>query len=85
MLIQCYTCHQLSSKAVDPLETAMKQQARLQELKCSIKCSRAQMFYLDTANPANYTGNVTSWGVCYYGPDSIGLLDDIGCLSENGV
>ena len=33
--------------------------------------SRAQMFYLDTANPATCTGNVTSWRVCYYGPDSI--------------
>ena len=29
------------------------------------------MFYLDTANPANCTGNITSWRVCYYGPDSI--------------
>ena len=33
--------------------------------------SRAQMFYLDTANPASCTGNITSWRVCYYGPDSI--------------
>ena len=33
--------------------------------------SRVQMFYLDTANPANCTGNVTSWRVCYYGPDSV--------------
>jgi hypothetical protein len=32
---------------------------------------RAQMFYLDTANPANCTGNVTSWRVCYYGPDLV--------------
>ena len=37
--------------------------------------SRARMFYLDTANPAPCTGNVTSWRVCYYGPDSI---DDRG-------
>ena len=37
--------------------------------------SRAQMFYLDTANPAPCTGNVTSWRVCYYGPDDI---NDIG-------
>ena len=29
------------------------------------------MFYLDTANPANCTGNITSWRVCYYGPDSV--------------
>ena len=33
--------------------------------------SRAQLFYLDTANPATCTGNVTSWRVCYYGPDAI--------------
>ena len=33
--------------------------------------SRAQMFYLDTANPASCTGNITSWRVCYYGPDSV--------------
>ena len=33
--------------------------------------SRAQLFYLDTANPANCTGNITSWRVCYYGPSSI--------------
>ena len=33
--------------------------------------SRAQMFYLDTDNAAPCTGNVTSWRVCYYGPDSV--------------
>jgi hypothetical protein len=33
--------------------------------------SRAQMFYLDTANPAPCTGNITSWRVCYYGSDSV--------------
>ena len=33
--------------------------------------SRAQLFYLDTANPATCAGNITSWRVCYYGPDSI--------------
>ena len=33
--------------------------------------SRAQMFYLDTANTAPCTGNITSWRVCYYGPDSV--------------
>ena len=27
------------------------------------------MFYLNTANPAPCTGNVTSWRVCYYGPN----------------
>ena len=29
---------------------------------------RDQMFYLNTANPAPCTGNITSWRVCYYGP-----------------
>ena len=33
--------------------------------------SRTQMFYLDTANAAACTGNITSWRVCYYGPDSV--------------
>ena len=33
--------------------------------------SRAQRFYLDTANPATCTGVITSWRVCYYGPDSV--------------
>ena len=33
--------------------------------------SRAQAFYLDTANPATCTGNITSWRVCYYGPDTV--------------
>ena len=33
--------------------------------------SRAQLFYLNTANPAPCTGNITSWRVCYYGPDSV--------------
>ena len=33
--------------------------------------SRTQLFYLNTVNPAPCTGNVTSWRVCYYGPDSI--------------
>ena len=28
------------------------------------------MFYLNTANPAPCTGNITSWRVCYYGPTS---------------
>ena len=36
--------------------------------------SRAQMFYLNTANPAPCTGNVTSWRVCYYGPDSVNRI-----------
>ena len=27
-----------------------------------------QMFYLNTANPAPCTGNITSWRVCYYEP-----------------
>ena len=32
---------------------------------------RDSMFYLNTANPAPCSGNITSWRVCYYGPDSI--------------
>ena len=35
------------------------------------KPSRAQLFLLNTAHPAPCTGNVTSWRVCYYGPDSV--------------
>ena len=27
------------------------------------------MFYLNTANPAPCAGNITSWRVCYYGPN----------------
>ena len=33
--------------------------------------SRQQLFYLNTANPAPCTGSVTSWRVCYYGPDNV--------------
>ena len=33
--------------------------------------SRAQLFYLNVANPAPCTGSITSWRVCYYGPDDI--------------
>ena len=33
--------------------------------------SRAQRFYLNTADPAPCTGNITSWRVCYYGPDNV--------------
>ena len=29
------------------------------------------MFYLNTANPAPCSGNVTSWRVCYYGPTTV--------------
>ena len=29
------------------------------------------MFYLNIAHPAPCSGNITSWRVCYYGPDSI--------------
>ena len=32
--------------------------------------SSDRMFYLNTANPAPCTRNITSWRVCYYGPDS---------------
>ena len=30
-----------------------------------------QMFYLNTANPAPCNGNITSWRVCYYGPNNV--------------
>ena len=30
---------------------------------------RGRFFYLNTANPAPCTGNITSWRVCYYGPN----------------
>ena len=29
------------------------------------------MFYLNTANPAPCAGNITSWRVCYYGPERV--------------
>ena len=32
------------------------------------------MFYLDTANAAPCTGNITSWRVCYYGPSSVSRI-----------
>ena len=32
---------------------------------------RDQRFYLNTADPAPCTGNITSWRVCYYGPDDV--------------
>ena len=38
---------------------------------------REQMFYLNTANPAPCTGNITSWRVCYYGPENNGLLNGL--------
>ena len=38
--------------------------------------SRVQFFYLNTANPANCTGNITSWRVCYYGPDTIDAMGE---------
>ena len=34
---------------------------------------RDQMFYLNIDNPAPCAGNVTSWRVCYYGPDNVGF------------
>ena len=33
--------------------------------------SRARRFYLNSADPAPCTGNITSWRVCYYGPDDV--------------
>ena len=32
---------------------------------------RQQRFYLDIRNPAPCTGNITSWKVCYYGPEEV--------------
>ena len=36
--------------------------------------SRDQGFYLNTAYPAPCTGNITSWRVCYYGPNNVAEL-----------
>ena len=35
----------------------------------ALAADRSRRFYLDTANSAPCTGNVTSWRVCYYGPN----------------
>ena len=35
----------------------------------ALSAESGQSFYLNTANPAPCTGNVTSWRVCYYGPN----------------
>ena len=40
------------------------------------KDRRDRRFYLDVNNPATCTGSITSWRVCYYGPDEV---------DENGV
>ena len=37
------------------------------ETRATVETDR--MFYLNTANPAPCTGNITSWTVCYYGPN----------------
>ena len=37
--------------------------------------SSAELFYLDAEHPADCTGNITSWRVCYYGP---GNVDNFG-------
>ena len=37
--------------------------------------SRARSFYLNAANPAPCTGNITSWRVCYYGPNNVYLYN----------
>ena len=42
--------------------------------------SRVQLFYLDTANPATCSGNITRWRICYYGPDTI---NDLGSYRAN--
>ena len=35
--------------------------------------SRLQFFYLNAAYPAPCTGNITSWRVCYHGPDTLDI------------
>lgn len=37
----------------------------------SVKARRNRNFYLDVNNPATCSGNITSWRVCYYGPDEV--------------
>ena len=55
------------------LTSAQQEQCRIGSDNAHIAStpSRNQQFYLDTANPAPCTGRVTSWRVCYYGPDAI--------------
>ena len=36
-----------------------------------ITAERGRRFYLNTANPATCNGTVSSWTVCYYGPNSL--------------
>ena len=36
-----------------------------------ITAARDRRFYLNTANPATCNGTVSSWTVCYYGPNSL--------------
>ena len=42
----------------------------------ALSAERDRMFYLNTANPAPCTGNVTSWRVCYYGPNQDPVDED---------
>ena len=42
----------------------------------ALSAERGRMFYLNTANPAPCTGNVTSWRVCYYGPNQQDIDED---------
>ena len=37
----------------------------------AVASNREAMFYLNTANPAPCSGTITSWRVCYYGPNSV--------------
>ena len=37
-----------------------------------VSAIRDEMFYLDVDHPAPCAGNVTSWTVCYYGPNDVG-------------
>ena len=65
-------CH---SYARTVLYLASAQQERCGSIgnsdETAVTPSRAQQFYLDTSNPANCTGNITSWRVCYYGPNNV--------------
>ena len=42
----------------------------------ALSAERSRSFYLNTANPALCTGNITSWRVCYYGPNQTLDEDD---------
>ena len=39
--------------------------------KTQVTAAMDRRFYLNTANPAACNGTITSWRVCYYGPNSV--------------